>query len=73
MAVEFPSEKRGKLKKQKRGDGLGSSGSPFEEGTEGVCGRRKGSDPVQGEVRIQLKKKKIRCRVTKSKEGERNK
>lgn len=37
---------------------MGSSGSPFEEGTEGVCGRRKGSDPVQGEVRIQLKKKK---------------
>lgn len=52
---------------------MGSSGSPFEEGTEGVCGRRKGSDPVQGEVRIQLKKKKIRCRVTKNKEGERNK
>lgn len=54
---------------------MGSSESPFEEGTEGVCGRRKGSDPVQGEVRIQLKKKKkkIRCRVTKSKEGERNK
>lgn len=45
-------------KNKKRGGGLGSSGSPFEEGTEGVCGRRKGSDPVQGEVRIQLKKKK---------------
>lgn len=63
MAVEFPSEKRGKLKKQKRGGGLGSSGSPFEEGTEGVCGRRKGSDPVQGEVRIQLKKKKKKNQV----------
>lgn len=42
---------------------MGSSESPFEEGTEGVCGRRKGSDPVQGEVRIQLKKKKKKSGV----------